>query len=85
MVITITLIITITILLLLIITIIIIIVIVIIIIIIIITNNNIDVNDDVSKNQVIWLKKWFLRLCLKVFKLLVFFMSLGFDSKTKDQ
>ena len=84
MVITITLIITITILLLLIITIIIIIVIVIIII-IIITNNNIDVNDDVSKNQVIWLKKWFLRLCLKVFKLLVFFMSLGFDSKTKDQ
>ena len=83
MVITITLIITITILLLLIITIIIIIVIVIIII--IITNNNIDVNDDVSKNQVIWLKKWFLRLCLKVFKLLVFFMSLGFDSKTKDQ
>ena len=82
MVITITLIITITILLLLIITIIIIIVIVIIII---ITNNNIDVNDDVSKNQVIWLKKWFLRLCLKVFKLLVFFMSLGFDSKTKDQ
>ena len=84
MVITITLIITITILLLLIITIIIIIVIVIIII-IIITNNNIDVNDDVSKNQVIWLKKWFLRLCLKVFKLLVFFVSLGFDSKTKDQ
>ena len=82
MVIIITLIITITILLLLIITIIIIIVIVIIII---ITNNNIDVNDDVSKNQVIWLKKWFLRLCLKVFKLLVFFMSLGFDSKTKDQ
>ena len=84
MVITITLIITITILLLLIITIIIIIIIVIVII-IIITNNNIDVNDDVSKNQVIWLKKWFLRLCLKVFKLLVFFMSLGFDSKTKDQ
>ena len=84
MVITITLIITITILLLLIITIIIIIL-VIVIIIIIITNNNIDVNDDVSKNQVIWLKKWFLRLCLKVFKLLVFFMSLGFDSKTKDQ
>ena len=84
MVITITLIITITILLLLIITIIIIII-VIVIIIIIITNNNIDVNDDVSKNQVIWLKKWFLRLCLKVFKLLVFFMSLGFDSKTKDQ
>ena len=56
-----------------------------IIIIIIITNNNIDVNDNVSKNQVIWLKKRFLRLCLKVFKSLVFLMSLGFDSKTKDQ
>ena len=57
----------------------------IIIIIIIITNNNIDVNDNVSKNQVIWLKKRFLRLCLKVFKSLVFLMSLRFDSKMKDQ
>ena len=75
MVIAITVVITITILLLLIIT----------IIIIIITNNNIDVNDNVSKNQVIWLKKRFLRLCLKVFKSLVFLMSLRFDSKTKDQ
>ena len=76
MVIAITVVITITILLLL---------IIIIIIIIIITNNNIDVNDNVSKNQVIWLKKRFLRLCLKVFKSLVFLMSLRFDSKTKDQ
>ena len=75
MVIAITVVITITILLLL----------IIIIIIIIITNNNIDVNDNVSKNQVIWLKKRFLRLCLKVFKSLVFLMSLRFDSKTKDQ
>ena len=75
MVIAITVVITITILLLL----------IIIIIIIIITNTNIDVNDNVSKNQVIWLKKRFLRLCLKVFKSLVFLMSLRFDSKTKDQ
>ena len=29
------------------------------------------------KNQVIWLKKCFLRLCLKVFKLLVFFNVSG--------
>ena len=33
-----------------------------------------NINDgNVIKNQVIWLKKCFLRLCLKVFKLSVFF------------
>ena len=35
--------------------------------------NNINNNGNVIKNQVIWLKKCFLRLCLKVFKLSVFF------------
>ena len=39
---------------------------------------NINNNDgNVSKNQVIWLKKCFLRLCLKVFKLSVFFNVSG--------
>ena len=51
---------------------------------IILINNNIN-NGNVSKNQVIWLKKCFLRLCLKVFKLSVFFNVSGFDSKMKDQ
>ena len=36
-------------------------------------NNNNNNNGNFSKNQVIWLKKCFLRLCLKVFKLSVFF------------
>ena len=35
--------------------------------------NNINNDGNVIKNQVIWLKKCFLRLCLKVFKLSVFF------------
>ena len=48
-----------------------------VIIIIIITINNINNKDNVNKNQVIWLKKCFLRLCLKVFKLLVFFNVSG--------
>ena len=48
-------------------------------------NNNINNNGNVSKYQVIWLKKCFLRLCLKVFKLSFSLMSLGFDSKTKHQ
>ena len=39
---------------------------------IILINNNINNNGNVSKNQVIWLKKCFLRLCLKVFKVLLF-------------
>ena len=39
-----------------------------------INNNN---NGNVSKNQVIWLKKCFLRLRLKVFKSLVFFNVSG--------
>ena len=43
-----------------------------IIIIIIIINHNINNNGNVKKNQVIWLKKCFLRLSLKVFKLSVF-------------
>ena len=33
-----------------------------------IINDNINNNGNISKNQVIWLKKCFLRLCLKVFK-----------------
>ena len=48
--------------------IIIILLILIIIIIIIIINDNINNNGNISKNQVIWLKQCFLRLCLKVFK-----------------
>ena len=44
---------------------------------IILINNNINNNGNVSKNQVIWLKKCFLRLCLKVFKLSVFFNVSG--------
>ena len=39
---------------------------------IIIINHNINNNGNVKKNQVIWLKKCFLRLSLKVFKLSVF-------------
>ena len=51
---------------------------------IIIINNNINDNGNVSKNQVIWLKKCLLRLCLKVFKLSVFFNVSGiwFQSET---
>ena len=45
----------------------------IIIIIIIITNNNIDNNGNVSLQSSHWLKKCSLRLCLKVFKLSVFY------------
>ena len=48
--------------------IIIIILLILIIIIIIIINDNINNNGNISKNQVIWLKQCFLRLCLKVFK-----------------
>ena len=47
---------------------IIIIILLILIIIIIIINDNINNNGNISKNQVIWLKQCFLRLCLKVFK-----------------
>ena len=44
------------------------------VIITIIINNDINSNGNVSsKSQVIWLKKPFLRLCLKLFKLLDFF------------
>ena len=50
------------------ITVVIIIIILLILIIIIIINDNINNNGNISKNQVIWLKKCFLRLCLKVFK-----------------
>ena len=42
-------------------------------------------NGNVSKNQVVWLKKCFLRLCLKIFKYQFSLMPLGFDSKMKDQ
>ena len=45
-----------------------IIIIILLILIIIIINDNINNNGNISKNQVIWLKKCFLRLCLKVFK-----------------
>ena len=45
----------------------------IVIIIIIIIKNYINNNGNVNKNQVILLKKYFLRLCSKVFKLSVFF------------
>ena len=50
------------------ITVVIIIIILLILIIIIIINDNINNNGNISKNQFIWLKKCFLRLCLKVFK-----------------
>ena len=50
------------------ITVVIIIIILLILIIIIIINDNINNNGNISKNQVIWLKQCFLRLCLKVFK-----------------
>ena len=46
---------------------------IVIIIIIIIIKNYINNNGNVNKNQVILLKKYFLRLCSKVFKLSVFF------------
>ena len=48
-------------------------IVIIIIIIIIIIKNYINNNGNVNKNQVILLKKYFLRLCSKVFKLSVFF------------
>ena len=54
-----------------------IIIIILLVIIIITTINNINNKDNVNKNQVIWLKKCFLRLCLKVFKLSVFFNVSG--------
>ena len=56
-------------------TIVITVIIIILPVIIIITINNINNKDNVNKNQVIWLKKCFLRLCLKVFKLSVFYVS----------
>ena len=52
-------------------------IIIILLLLIILTNNNNNNNGNVSKNQVIWLKKCFLRLCLKVFKLSVFFNVSG--------
>ena len=50
------------------------IIILLLVIIMIMINNN---NNNANKNQVIWLKKCFLRLCLKVFKLSVFFNVSG--------
>ena len=47
--------------------------------------DNVEHNNNANKNQAIWLKKCFLSLRIKVFKLLVFYFSLGFDSKMKDQ
>ena len=57
--------------------IIVVIIIITLLLLIILINNNINNNGNVSKNQVIWLKKCFLRLCLKVFKLSVFFNVSG--------
>ena len=48
-----------------------------IIIIIIIIINNINSDGSINKNQVILLKKYFLKLCLKVFKLSVCFNVSG--------
>ena len=56
------------------ITVVIIIITLLLLIILINNNNN---NGNVSKSQVIWLKKCFLRLYLKVFKLSVFFNVSG--------
>ena len=53
------------------------IIIILLLLIILINNDNNNNNGNVSKNQVIWLKKCFLRLCLKVFKLSVFFNVSG--------
>ena len=50
---------------------------IILLLLIILVNNYIINNGSVSKNQVIWLEKCFLRLCLKVFKLSVFFNVSG--------
>ena len=47
------------------------------IIITIIIINNINSDGNVNKNQVILLKKYFLKLCLKVFKLSVYFNVSG--------
>ena len=47
------------------------------ILLIILINNNIYNNGNAIKHQVIWLRKCFLRLCLKVFKLSVFFNVSG--------
>ena len=44
---------------------------------IILINNNIYNNGNVVKNQVIWLKKCYSRLCLKVFKSSVSFNASG--------
>ena len=52
-------------------------IIVILLLLIMFINNDINNNGNVSKNQVILLKKCFLRLCLKVFKLLIFFNFSG--------
>ena len=50
---------------------------IILLLLIILTDDNINNNGNVSKNQVIWLKKYSLRICLKVFKLSVFFNVFG--------
>ena len=52
-------------------------IIVVILLLIILMNDNINNNGNVIKNQVICLSKCFLRLCLKVFKLSVFFNVSG--------
>ena len=44
---------------------------------IIIIINNINSDGSINKNQVILLKKYFLKLCLKVFKLSVYFNVSG--------
>ena len=46
-------------------------------IIIIIIINNINSDGSINKNQVILLNKYFLKLCLKVFKLSVYFNVSG--------
>ena len=53
------------------------IIIILLLLIILTNNNNNNNNGNVSKNQVIWLKKCFLRLCLKVLKLSAFFNVSG--------
>ena len=58
-----------------------IIIIIILLLLITLINNNINNNGNASKNQVIWLKKWFLKYLSYRFSL----MSLRFDSKTKVQ
>ena len=60
-------------------------IIILLLLIILVINNNINNNGNFDKNQVLWLKKCFSRLCLKALSYRFSLMSLGLDTKMKNQ